>query len=59
MNILSNESMYEKYIKSYGLNIEENISLIEPIGYLDMINLEMNVEKIVTDSGEMQKETFL
>lgn len=48
----------KKYIDSYGLRIEENISVINPIGYLDMINLEMHAEKIVTDSGGVQKEAF-
>ncbi|WP_346880200.1 non-hydrolyzing UDP-N-acetylglucosamine 2-epimerase [Clostridium sp. UBA3061] len=48
----------KKYIDNYGLSIGENISVINPIGYLDMINLEMNAEKIVTDSGGVQKEAF-
>ncbi len=48
----------KKYIESYGLSIGENVSVIDPIGYLDMINLEMHAEKIVTDSGGVQKEAF-
>lgn len=48
----------KKYIDSYGLEFNNNITLINPIGYLDMINLEMNAEKIVTDSGGVQKEAF-
>jgi UDP-GlcNAc3NAcA epimerase len=48
----------KKYIIDYGLNFSENIKVIEPIGYLEMINLEMNSEKIVTDSGGVQKEAF-
>lgn len=48
----------KKYIERYGLKIKGNISVINPIGYLDMINLEMNAEKIVTDSGGVQKEAF-
>lgn len=48
----------KKYIESYGLNMGENISVIDPIGYLDMINLEMHAKKIVTDSGGVQKEAF-
>lgn len=48
----------QKYINDYGLKFSENIKLIEPVGYLEMINLEMNSEKIVTDSGGVQKEAF-
>lgn len=48
----------KKYIESYELRIGENISVIDPIGYLDMINLEMHAQKIVTDSGGVQKEAF-
>ncbi len=48
----------KKYINDYGLKFSENIKLIDPVGYLEMINLEMNSEKIVTDSGGVQKEAF-
>lgn len=47
-----------KYINDYSLNINNNIKLIEPVGYLDMISLEGNSSKIVTDSGGVQKEAF-
>jgi UDP-GlcNAc3NAcA epimerase len=48
----------KKYIDEYGLNFNKNIKVIEPIGYLEMISLEMHAEKIVTDSGGVQKEAF-
>lgn len=48
----------KKYIESYGLNFNNNIKVIEPIGYLDMLSLEENGKKIVTDSGGVQKEAF-
>lgn len=48
----------KKYMMDYGLNFNNNIKVIDPVGYLEMINLEMNAEKIVTDSGGVQKEAF-
>lgn len=47
-----------KYVENYGLKFNDNIKLIEPIGYLDMIALEASAQKIVTDSGGVQKEAF-
>lgn len=48
----------KKYMSDYGLTFNENVKVIDPVGYLEMINLEMNSEKIVTDSGGVQKEAF-
>ncbi|GAA0124712.1 UDP-N-acetylglucosamine 2-epimerase (non-hydrolyzing) [Clostridium sp. CTA-19] len=48
----------KKYMDDYGLKFNENIKIINPIGYLDMLSLEANSKKIVTDSGGVQKEAF-
>ncbi|MDR0801627.1 non-hydrolyzing UDP-N-acetylglucosamine 2-epimerase [Fluviicola sp.] len=47
-----------KYINDYGLQLGDNIRVIEPVGYLDMVRLESTAKKIVTDSGGIQKEAF-
>jgi UDP-N-acetylglucosamine 2-epimerase (non-hydrolysing) len=37
----------------------KNVKLIEPVGYIDFVNLMDNAEKIVTDSGGVQKESYM
>lgn len=44
----------KKYIKEYKINIPENVMLLDPLGYLDMLRLMGNSEMIVTDSGGVQ-----
>ncbi|MGB6874129.1 MAG: UDP-N-acetylglucosamine 2-epimerase (non-hydrolyzing) [Dehalococcoidia bacterium] len=36
---------------------DRRILLIEPLGYLDFVNLEMNAKFVMTDSGGIQEET--
>ena len=45
-------------IDKFGLTVADNIEVIDPIGYIDMVMLEKNAELIATDSGGVQKEAY-
>lgn len=43
----------------YNSSIHENLRMIDPVGYLDMIFLQKNCSLVITDSGGVQKEAFV
>jgi len=49
----------DKKFSAYEPNhsIGKGISLIEPLGYLDFLNLMVNAKLVLTDSGGVQEET--
>lgn len=50
----------KKFIDQYKLEkYLENIKVIDPVGYIEMLALEKNARLILTDSGGVQKEGFL
>jgi len=48
-----------KIIQKLEFKLSSNISLTNPLGYLDFLILEQNSKKIITDSGGIQKEAYI
>jgi UDP-GlcNAc3NAcA epimerase len=47
-----------KFLAEYGLALAGHIKAIDPIGYLDMLELEEACSCVLTDSGGVQKEAY-
>ena len=47
----------KKILENLKLNIE-NLTIIEPVGYLEMVYLINNCSFVMTDSGGLQKEAY-
>ena len=48
-----------KRIKEFGLEASNGIELIEPLGFLEFLQLEANAKLVLTDSGGVQEETCI
>ncbi|PLX02226.1 MAG: UDP-N-acetylglucosamine 2-epimerase (non-hydrolyzing) [Marinilabiliales bacterium] len=46
-------------LEKFGLisSIKENVIILEPLGYIDFLNLTKNAKLVITDSGGIQEET--
>jgi UDP-GlcNAc3NAcA epimerase len=47
-----------KMIVESGCGIASHVRLIDPLGYLDMVNLVRRARLVLTDSGGLQKEAY-
>ncbi|MCK4520281.1 UDP-N-acetylglucosamine 2-epimerase (non-hydrolyzing) [Candidatus Parcubacteria bacterium] len=49
----------KKMISKFKLKIPKGIGIIEPIGFLNFLQLESNARLVLTDSGAVQEETCI
>lgn len=47
-----------KLLASMDLSLPPNLHVVDPVGYLEMVWLELNCKVIATDSGGVQKEAY-
>jgi UDP-GlcNAc3NAcA epimerase len=45
-------------LDKFEIEVPENVIAIDPLGYLDFMQLEANAQIIITDSGGVQKEAY-
>jgi UDP-N-acetylglucosamine 2-epimerase (non-hydrolysing) len=48
-----------KKVREFGLEVPNGIELIEPLGFLEFLQLEANAKLVLTDSGGVQEETCI
>ena len=49
----------KKMLKQFKISIPNNVAIIDPVGYLDNLQLISKSKKVLTDSGGIQKEAYI
>ena len=49
----------KKKIKEFGLEVSNGVELIEPLGFLEFLQLEANAKLVLTDSRGVQEESCI
>jgi UDP-N-acetylglucosamine 2-epimerase (non-hydrolysing) len=49
----------KKRIEEFKLQVPEGITLIDPLGYLEFLQLLANSKLVITDSGGLQEESYI
>ncbi|HJQ11896.1 MAG TPA: UDP-N-acetylglucosamine 2-epimerase (non-hydrolyzing) [Gemmatimonadaceae bacterium] len=47
-----------KKIAEFGIEADRNVQIIDPVGYIDMLQLLQKSAALLTDSGGLQKESY-
>ena len=47
----------QKVLREYQLTVPENVIMVDPIGYNEMLTLMLNSRGVITDSGSVVEET--
>jgi len=47
----------QKVLREYGFSLPDNVTLVDPIGYQEMLALMVNARGVITDSGTVVEET--
>jgi UDP-GlcNAc3NAcA epimerase len=47
-----------KMLEAATIEVGKHIRMLDPVGYLDMLDLEASCERVITDSGGVQKEAY-
>lgn len=47
----------ERMLREYGISLSENVIMVDPIGYNEMLVLMVNARGVLTDSGTVVEET--
>lgn len=49
----------QKVLQEYGLSLPDNVIMVDPIGYQEMLVLMVNARGVITDSGTVVEETCI